>query len=173
MLRELVLPASYKHTAKKISRYARLITAFFARYARYRRLFAAARILASPCLTPDIWKPSFPNPGSATVVLLLNVSSFVSVWLKPGDNQMGRPERRVRERKRAAASCRTLDSFLPPAKRNRSTSDSAHFIPAASIELERLPVRTRRSYGVCVCVCGGGGGGGGSEHNVTCTCRSA
>ena len=49
---------------------------------------------------------------------------------------MGRPERRVRERKRAAASCRTLDSFLSPAKRNRSTSDSAHSIPAASIELE-------------------------------------
>ena len=49
---------------------------------------------------------------------------------------MGHPERRVRERKRAAASCRTLDSFLPPAKRNRSTSDSAHSIPAASIELE-------------------------------------
>ena len=55
--------------------------------------------------------------------------------LKPG-NQMGRPERRARERKRAAASCRTLDLFLPPAKRNRSTSDSAHFIPAASIKLE-------------------------------------
>ena len=49
---------------------------------------------------------------------------------------MGRPERRARERKRAAASCRTLDSFLPPAKWNRSTSDSAHSIPAASTELE-------------------------------------
>ena len=49
---------------------------------------------------------------------------------------MGRPERRARERKRAAASCRTLDSFLPPAKQNRSTSDSAHSNPAASIELE-------------------------------------
>ena len=72
---------------------------------------------------------------TSSVVLLLNVSSFVSVWLKPG-NQMGRQERRARERKRAAASCRTLDSFLPPAKRNHSTSDSAHSIPAASIELE-------------------------------------
>ena len=70
-----------------------------------------------------------------SVVLLLNVSSFVSVWLKPG-NQMGRQERRARERKRAAASCRTLDSFLQPAKRNHYTSDSAHSIPAASIELE-------------------------------------
>ena len=70
-----------------------------------------------------------------SIILLLNVSSFVSVWLKPG-NKMGRPERRARERRRAAASCRTLDSFLPPAKRNRSTSDSAHSIPAASIELE-------------------------------------
>ena len=59
----------------------------------------------------------------------------MSVWLKPG-NQMGRPERRATERKRAAASCRTLYSFLPPAKRNRSTSDSAHSIPAASTELE-------------------------------------
>ena len=63
----------------------------------------------------------------------------MSGWLNPG-NQMGRPERRTRERKPAAASCRTLDSFLPPAKRNRSTSDSAHsipfFIPAASTELE-------------------------------------
>ena len=47
---------------------------------------------------------------------------------------MGRPERRARERKRA--SCRILDSFLLPAKRNRSTSDSAHSIPAASTELE-------------------------------------
>ena len=46
------------------------------------------------------------------------------------------PERRARERKRAAAYCRTLDSFLPPAKRNRSTSDSTHSIPAASTELE-------------------------------------
>ena len=46
------------------------------------------------------------------------------------------PERRARERKRAAVSCRALDSFLPPAKRNRSTSDSAHSIPAASTELE-------------------------------------
>ena len=55
---------------------------------------------------------------SSTVVLLLNVSSFVSVWLKPGDNQMGHPERRVRERKCAAVSCRTLDSFLLPAKQN-------------------------------------------------------
>ena len=61
--------------------------------------------------------------------------SFVSVWLKPG-NQMGRPDLRARERKSAATSCRTLDSFLPPAKRNRSTSDSVHSIPAASIELE-------------------------------------
>ena len=59
----------------------------------------------------------------------------MSVWLKPG-NQMGRPEQRVRERKRAAASCRPLDSFLPPTKRNSSTSDSAHSIPAASTELE-------------------------------------
>ena len=59
----------------------------------------------------------------------------MSLWLKPG-NQMCRPERRARERKRAAAYCRTLDSFLPPAKRNRSTSDSAHSIPAASTELE-------------------------------------
>ena len=49
---------------------------------------------------------------------------------------MGRPERRARERKRAAASCRTLDWFLSPAKRNRSTNDSAHSIPAASTELE-------------------------------------
>ena len=56
-------------------------------------------------------------------------------WLKPG-NQMCRPERRAKERKRAAAYCRTLDSFLPPAKRNRSTSDSAHSIPATSTELE-------------------------------------
>ena len=55
--------------------------------------------------------------------------------LKPG-NQMGHPERRARERKRAAASCRTLDLFLSPAKRNRSTSDSAHSIPAASTKLE-------------------------------------
>ena len=31
---------------------------------------------------------------------------------------------------------RTLDSFLPPAKRNRSTSVSVHSIPAASTELE-------------------------------------
>ena len=31
---------------------------------------------------------------------------------------------------------RTLDSFLPPAKQNRSMSDSAHSIPAASTELE-------------------------------------
>ena len=53
---------------------------------------------------------------SSTVVLLLNVSSFVSVWLNPGDNQMGRPEQRVRERKRAAASCKTLDSFLQTSK---------------------------------------------------------
>ena len=45
---------------------------------------------------------------------------------------MGHPERRVRERKRVAAFCRTLGSFLPPAKRNRSTSDSAHSIPATS-----------------------------------------
>ena len=59
----------------------------------------------------------------------------MSVWLKPG-NQMGRPERRARERKHVAASCRTLDSFWPTAKRNRSTSDSAHSIPAASTELE-------------------------------------
>ena len=59
----------------------------------------------------------------------------MSLWLKPG-NQMCRPERRARERKRAAAYCRTLDSFLPPAKRNRSTSDSACSIPAASTELE-------------------------------------
>ena len=59
----------------------------------------------------------------------------MSVWLKPG-NQMGRPGRRARERKRAAASCRTLDSFLPPAKLNRSTSDSADSIPAASTKLE-------------------------------------
>ena len=49
---------------------------------------------------------------------------------------MCRPERRARERKRATAYCRTLESFLPPAKRNRSTSDSAHSIPAASTELE-------------------------------------
>ena len=59
----------------------------------------------------------------------------MSLWLKPG-NQTCRPERRARERKRAAAYCRTLDSFLPPAKRNHSTSDSAHFVPAASTELE-------------------------------------
>ena len=59
----------------------------------------------------------------------------MSVWLKPG-YQTGGPERRARERKRAAVSCRTLDSFLQPAKRNRSTSDSAHSIPAASTELE-------------------------------------
>ena len=59
----------------------------------------------------------------------------MSVWLKPV-NKMGRPERRERERKRAAASCRPLDSFLLPTKRNRSTSDSAHSIPAASTELE-------------------------------------
>ena len=45
---------------------------------------------------------------------------------------MDRQERRARERKRAAAFCTTLDSFLPSAKRNRSTSDSAHSIPAAS-----------------------------------------
>ena len=51
-------------------------------------------------------------------------------------NVTGRPERRARERKRAAASCRPLDSFLPPTKRNSSTSDSAHSIPAASTELE-------------------------------------
>ena len=89
---------------------------------------------------------------SSTVVLLLNVSSFVSVWLKPGDNQMGRPERRVRERKRAVASCKTLDSFLPPAKRNRFTNDSVHSIPAASIELEM----TAKDASV---VRGGGGGG--------------
>ena len=50
-------------------------------------------------------------------------------------NVSGRPERRARERKRAAASCRPLDSFLPPTKRNSSTSDSAHSIPAASIYL--------------------------------------
>ena len=31
---------------------------------------------------------------------------------------------------------RPLDSFLLPTKRNRSTSDSAHSIPAASTELE-------------------------------------
>ena len=49
---------------------------------------------------------------------------------------MGRPERRARERKRAAASCRPLDSFLPPKKTIRSTTDSAHSIPAASTELE-------------------------------------
>ena len=49
---------------------------------------------------------------------------------------MGRPESRARERKRAAASCRTLDSFLPPAKRNSSTSDSTHSIPSASTKLE-------------------------------------
>ena len=49
---------------------------------------------------------------------------------------MGRPKRRARERKCAAASCRTLNWFFPPAKRNRSMSDSAHSIPAASIELE-------------------------------------
>ena len=59
----------------------------------------------------------------------------MSVSLKPG-KQMGRPERRARKRKRAAASCRPLDSFLPPTKRNRSTSDSAHSISAASTELE-------------------------------------
>ena len=47
---------------------------------------------------------------------------------------MGHPERRARERKRA--SCRILDSFLLPAKRNRCTSDSAHSIPAASTKLE-------------------------------------
>ena len=40
------------------------------------------------------------------------------------------------DRKCAAASCRTLDSFLLPTKCNRSTSDSAHSIPAASTELE-------------------------------------
>ena len=49
---------------------------------------------------------------------------------------MGCPERRARKRKCAAASCRTLDSFLPPAKQNRSTSDSADSIPAASTKLE-------------------------------------
>ena len=49
-------------------------------------------------------------------------------------NVTGCPERRAR--KRAAASCRPLDSFLPPTKRNSSTSDSAHSIPAASTELE-------------------------------------
>ena len=59
----------------------------------------------------------------------------MSVWLKPG-NQMGRPERRAREIKHAAASCRTLDSFLPPAKLNSSTSDSVHSIPAANTKLE-------------------------------------
>ena len=59
----------------------------------------------------------------------------MSLWLKPG-NQTCRPERRARERKLAAAYCRTLDSFLPPAKWNRSTTDSAHSIPAASTELE-------------------------------------
>ena len=59
----------------------------------------------------------------------------MSVWLKPG-NQMGRPDRRAREKKCVAASCRPLDSFLPPTKRNSSTSDSAHSIPAASTELE-------------------------------------
>ena len=59
----------------------------------------------------------------------------MSVSPKPS-NQMGRPERRARERKHAAASCRTLDSFLPPAKRNRSMSDSAHSSLAASTELE-------------------------------------
>ena len=59
----------------------------------------------------------------------------MSLWLKPG-NQMCHPEPRARERKRAAAYCTTLDSFLPPAKRNRSTSDSAHSIPAVSTELE-------------------------------------
>ena len=91
---------------------------------------------------------------SSTVVLLLNVSSFVSVWLNPGDNQMGRPEQRVRERKRAAASCKTLDSFLPPAKRNRSTSDSVHSIPAASIKLEATASQDAS-------VIRGGGGGGG------------
>ena len=57
------------------------------------------------------------------------------MWLKPG-NQMGHPERRARERKCAAASCRPLDSFLPPTKRNSSTSDSAHSIPAASTDME-------------------------------------
>ena len=60
----------------------------------------------------------------------------MSLWLMLG-NQMCRPERRARERRKcAAAYCRTLDSFLPPAKRNHSTSDSAHSIPAASTELE-------------------------------------
>ena len=78
---------------------------------------------------------SYFHVTSSIIILLLNVSSFVSLWLKPG-NQMCRPERRARERKRAAAYCRTLDSFLPPAKRNRSTSDSAHSSPAASTELE-------------------------------------
>ena len=67
----------------------------------------------------------------------------MSLWLKPG-NQTCRPERRARERKRAAAYCRTLDLFLPPAKRNRSTSDSAHSIPAASTELE-APARQEAS----------------------------
>ena len=59
----------------------------------------------------------------------------MSVWLKHV-NRMGRPERRARERKRAEASCRPLDSFMPPTKWNSSTSDSAHSIPAASTELE-------------------------------------
>ena len=78
---------------------------------------------------------SYFHVTSSIIIILLNVSSFVSLWLKPA-NQMCRPERRARERKRAAAYCRELDSFLPPAKRNRSTSDSAHSMPAASIELE-------------------------------------
>ena len=40
----------------------------FARYARYRRLAPLRSLPASSCLTPDIyiWKPPFPNPGSAT-----------------------------------------------------------------------------------------------------------
>ena len=38
---------------------------------------------------------------------------------------MGRREQKERERKRAAASCQTLDSFLPAAKRSRPSSTSA------------------------------------------------
>ena len=79
------------------------------------------------------------------LVLLLNVSSFVSVWLKPRDNRIGRPQRTVMERKRAAASCRTLDSFLPP--ENGIILRVTQLIPSLLqvSNWKRLPVRTCRS----------------------------
>ena len=77
----------------------------------------------------------------------------MSVWLKPS-NQMDRPERRARERKRAAASCRPLDSFLPPTKRNSFTNDSAHSIPAASTELEATASQDASGVAPIMCIRG-------------------